>query len=99
MSTVGPTFDRVRRAMWDAREGALPERVRRPYDPLPGDPIDRMAIAALEVIREPSEALADVGVAATASHQGSTGTAATVNRAKMRRRWSFMIDAILRGAA
>ncbi|MFZ5784036.1 MAG: hypothetical protein ACOY4R_27880 [Pseudomonadota bacterium] len=53
------------------------------------------ARAAIEAMREPTEALIDAGRAATAAHLDIKGSGLTVAREKMRRRFNAMLDAAL----
>jgi len=50
-------IERVARAMWDAREQTLPSRTRVPFDDRLTNDIWVMARAAIEAMREPTEAM------------------------------------------
>jgi hypothetical protein len=59
-----PILEKAARAMWEAREATMPERVRQPWTV--GTHVARsttgaMLVAALEAIREPSEEMRAAG--------------------------------------
>lgn len=100
------TFEKAVKAVFN-RKGELSRIVMFGSDKLTYEQVPRDAlagihgdvIAVLEAIRDPDEAMVECGRAATVAFLDITGSALTVAREKMRRRYAAMIDELLKEAS